>query len=50
MLKRVTNSFIDLKKAFDTVWHDGLFLKLQLAGIRGKNIPSYKICVSPFTS
>ena len=21
--------FIDLKKAFDTVWHDGLFLKLQ---------------------
>ena len=25
--------FIDLKKAFDTVWHDGLFLKLQKAGI-----------------
>ena len=28
--------FIDLKKAFDTVWHDGLFLKLQKAGIGGK--------------
>ena len=28
--------FIDLKKAFDTVWHDGLFLKLQKAGINGK--------------
>ena len=28
--------FIDLKKAFDTVWRDGLFLKLQHAGINGK--------------
>lgn len=28
--------FIDLKKAFDTVWHDALFLKLQKAGICGK--------------
>ena len=28
--------FIDLKKAFDTVWQDGLFLKLQKAGIDGK--------------
>ena len=28
--------FIDLKKAFDTVWHAGLFLKLQKAGICGK--------------
>lgn len=27
--------FIDLKKAFDTVWHDGLLLKLQRAGING---------------
>ena len=36
MLKRVTNCFIDLKKAFGTVWHDGFFLKLQEAGTRGK--------------
>ncbi|MCG7891851.1 MAG: reverse transcriptase family protein [Candidatus Thiodiazotropha endolucinida] len=28
--------FIDLKKAFDTVWHEALFLKLQKAGICGK--------------
>ena len=36
MLKRVTNCFIDLRKAFDTVWHDELFLKLPEAGILGK--------------
>ena len=28
--------FIDLRKAFDTVWQDGLLLKLQKAGISGK--------------
>ena len=28
--------FIDLSKAFDTVWHEGLLLKLQRAGINGK--------------
>lgn len=28
--------FIDLKKAFDTVWHDGMLVKLQRAGINGK--------------
>ena len=28
--------FIDLRKAFDMVWHDGLLLKLQKAGINGK--------------
>lgn len=28
--------FIDFRKAFDTVWHEGLFLKLQRAGINGK--------------
>ena len=27
--------FIDFKKAFDTVWHDGLFYKLQEIGICG---------------
>ena len=27
--------FIDFKKAFDTVWHDGLFHKLQQIGING---------------
>ena len=28
--------FIDLKKAFDTVWYEGMLLKLQRAGINGK--------------
>ena len=28
--------YIDMKKAFDTVWHDALFLKLQKADISGK--------------
>ena len=36
-------SVMDLKRAFDTVWHDGLFLKLQHAGINGKiyNVITY---------
>ena len=33
---RLFGCFIDLKKAFDTVWHEGVFLKLQKAGINGK--------------
>ena len=28
--------FIDLRKAFDTVWHEGLLLKPQKAGIDGR--------------
>ena len=28
--------FIDFMKAFDTVWHDGLFIMFQKACIRGK--------------
>ena len=27
--------FFDLKKAFDRVWHQGLFTKLRAAGIKG---------------
>ena len=33
--QKVYACFIDFKKAFDTVWHDGLFLKLQQIGIKG---------------
>jgi hypothetical protein len=32
---KVYACFIDFRKAFDTVWHDGLFYKLQQLGIKG---------------
>ena len=34
--------FIDLKKAFDTVWHQGLFYKLQMANIKGNFLNTLK--------
>ena len=34
--KKLFCAFIDLKRAFDTVWRDGLFYKLKLLDINGK--------------
>ena len=58
--KRVTLTvFIDLQKAFDKVWKDGLLVKLQRSGIRGnlyKWTKSYlynrqaRVCVDGKTS
>ena len=39
---KVFACFIDFKKAFDTVWHDGLFHKLQQIGIDGNFLGTLK--------
>ena len=41
--------FIDFKKAFDTVWHDGLFHKLQNIGISGNFLETLR-CMYKNTS
>ena len=33
---------LDIPKAFDRVWHQGLLLKLKAAGIRGKLLEIFK--------
>ena len=34
--------FLDILKAFDKAWHDGLILKLQTYGIGGKLLNLFK--------
>ena len=34
--KKIFACFVDLKKAFDLIWHDGLFFKILQSGIGGK--------------
>ena len=40
--KKIFACFIDLKKAFDSVWHEGLFHKLSKIGIYGKPLQLIK--------
>ena len=39
---RVYACFIDFRKAFDTVWHGGLFYKLQQIGINGHFLETFQ--------
>ena len=39
----VWGKFLDISKAFDKVWHEGLILKLELNGISGKLLHLIKI-------
>ena len=45
--EKVFAAFIDLRKAFDTVWRDGLFYKMLLNGINGK---TFNIIRSMYTN
>ena len=40
--KKLYACFVDLEKAFDSVWHKGLFCKLESNGITGKSLDLIK--------
>ena len=44
--KEVRAVFCDISKAFDRVWHAGLLLKLQAAGVTGKVLAWFKSYLS----
>ena len=46
--EKVFAAFIDLRKAFDTAWRDGLLYKMLLNGINGKK--TYNIIRSMYTN
>ena len=43
--KKMYCAFIDFKKAFDTVWREGLWQKVFKSGIREKKFELYIICI-----
>ena len=45
--KRLYSCFVDFRKAFDSVWHDALMLKLYRTGVRGKCL---KVIQSMYTN
>src|SRR4029434_1216800 len=45
-MQRFMPCFVDFQKAFDSVWHNGLFLKLLESGIGGK---TYDLIKSMYT-
>ena len=40
--KKIFACFIDFKKAYDSIWHEGLFYKLNKIGISGKPLQLIK--------
>ena len=44
---KIFSCFVDFKKAFDSIWHEGLFLQLIQCGIGGK---TYDIIKSMYTN
>ena len=44
---KVFSSFVDLKKAFASIWHEGLLYKLMESGVGGK---TYDIIKSMYTN
>ena len=43
--KQVFACFIDFKKAYDSIWHNGLFYKLNNMEINGPSCTSFKIFI-----
>ena len=44
---KVFSCFVDFKKAFDSIWHEGLLYKLMESGVGGK---TYDIIKSMYTN
>ena len=42
--------FVDFKKAFDTVWHDGLWVRLERMGVKGKCVRIIRSLYSKISS
>ena len=43
--KKLYACFVDFRKAYDSVWHDGLFSKLESMNINGNFLEIEEICI-----